>query len=73
MVVTLSILASTLGLAGCGTEEKVATTKSNNETSKQVQKVEENGKQTVKSELNKEKNHGRYRYYTSIFPSNTRR
>ncbi|MBC1604762.1 DUF4352 domain-containing protein [Paenilisteria rocourtiae] len=55
MVVTLSILASTLGLAGCGTEEKVATTKSNNETSKQVQKVEENGKQTVKSELNKEK------------------
>ncbi|WP_430535511.1 DUF4352 domain-containing protein [Listeria rocourtiae] len=55
MIVTLSILATTLGLAGCGTEEKAETAKPNNETSKQVQKVEENSKQTTKSELNKEK------------------
>lgn len=55
MIVTLSILATTLGLAGCGTGEKVETAKPNNETSKQVQKVEENGKQPAKSELNKEK------------------
>lgn len=55
MIVTLSILATTLGLAGCGTEEKAETAKPNKETSKQVQKVEENSKQTTKSELNKEK------------------
>lgn len=55
MIVTLSILATTLSLAGCGTGEEAETTSSSNDTSKQVQKVDENNKQTSKSELNKEK------------------
>lgn len=55
MVVTLSIVASAFGLAGCGTEDKAEITKPNTEVNKQVQKIDGNKKQTAKSELNKEK------------------
>ncbi|MBC2002458.1 DUF4352 domain-containing protein [Listeria booriae] len=52
MMVTLTILATTLGLAGCGSaEEKAGQDKANNKTSNQVQKKVE----TKKSDLNKEK------------------
>lgn len=52
MMVTLTILATTLGLAGCGSaEEKAGQEKANNKTSNQIQKKVE----TKKSDLNKEK------------------
>ncbi|WP_185526113.1 DUF4352 domain-containing protein [Listeria grandensis] len=55
MIVTLSLLATTLGLAGCGSaEEKASQDKAENKATDQAQKSVENTK-TTKSELNEEK------------------